>query len=340
MFGCFSACGACGVEQGKCDYTCPRKPSFWRDWVEVGGLEPKQRRELPTLELQLPLYVPMVRHGSNRDDALPLDVVALNTFDVMDSAAWARHASAASLRERFQIAPNAQILLVSVNQDRYIESFWAHRDEARLAALAQLGVSAMTTPNFSFFDDAPRLQSVRNFWRILRTAEDLADAGITPILHVNALSREDWRMWARVLRDNPAVRHVCKEFQTGLTDPQRAAEAIDSLRWLQDDVGRQLHPLVVGGRRVTHQVARHFSSFTIVDSVPFFATVKRKRIVVNGLSITQINNPTASEETLDALLQDNVQAYRKLVAVCATCNNVEIPEAFDEGEDIDDVVAI
>lgn len=333
MFGCFTSCGSCGVDEGKCDYTCPRKANFWRDWVEVGGLEPKQRRTLPSLDLALPLYVPMIRHGSSRGEPLPIDVVALNTFEVVDFTRRVRDDSPATLRERFQVAPNARVVVVSVKQDRYIESFWANRDKDRLAALARLGVAAISTPNFSFFDDAPRLHSVRNFWRILRTAEDLADAGIVPIPHVNALCREDWKLWARMLRENPAVRHVCKEFQTGFSDPERATDAVEGLRWLQDAAGRALHPIIVGGRRVAHQVARHFSSFTIIDSAVFFATIKRKRIVVHGTSAAQVDNPTSPGESLDGLLQDNFREYRKLVAMCAGSGQVEVPEVFDDEED-------
>jgi len=330
MFGCFVDCGSCGVEEGACDYTCPRKPNFWRDWAEVGGLEPKQRRDLPGLHLTLPRYVPMLRHGSSRTDALPEEIVALNTFEVVDSTCHSHDSSPESLRERVKVSPSADVLLISVNQDRYVESFWGHRDQQRLADLARLGVAAMSTPNFSLFDDAPRLHSVRNLWRIIRSAEDIADAGIVPIVHVNALADEDWKVWVSVLRDNPAVRHVCKEFQTGLSDPDRAAKAVQGLRRLQQAVGRDLHPIIVGGRRVAHDVACYFPSFTIVDSAPFFATVSRKRILVRGTSATQIDNPTAPGEQLDDLLQDNVRAYRTLVEVCAASGHVDVPDAFDD----------
>lgn len=333
MFGCFGTCRTC---TSACDYTCPRKRTFWRDWAEVGGISPKPRRKLPMLDLQLPEYVPVIRHGSNRLTALPLDVAALNTFEVIDLRCRTRMASPEDVRERFRIAQDSQILLISVKEDPFIESFWEHRDAAKLAALARLGVAAMSTPNFSFFDDAPRLHNVRNFWRIVRSAEDIADAGIVPILHVNALSQADWGMWAEILRQNESVRHVCKEFQTGLFDTQRAAEAIAGLRWLQDTVGRPLHPIVVGGRRVAHLLSRYFDAITIVDSVPFFATVKRKRIVVDGTSVTQRDNPTEPDELLDLLLSDNVCAYRKLVTKCIRAEQVELPDSIDDEDEDDD----
>lgn len=330
FYGCFSGCGSCGVEEGSCDYTCPRKTDFWRDMAEVGGINPKQHRVLPDLGVQMPLYVPTVRHGYTRDEALPVDTVCMNAFEVLDAACRVNDCSAEALRERFKVAPHAKVLLVSVNQDKYIESFWKHRTPASLAALSQLGIVGMTAPNFSFFEDAPRINSVRNMWRIIRCAEELADVGIAPVLHLNALSHEDWKAWARVLRENPAVHYICKEFQTGLRDPVRAAEAMRGLYWLQDEVGRDLHPLVVGGRRMARQFAGRFAGFSILDSVPFFATVKRKRIVVTGTSATQVDNPTAPEEALDRLLQDNIRTYRKLVELCSKTDTVSVPEAFDE----------
>lgn len=81
---------------------------------------------------------------------------------------------------------------------------------------------------------------------------------------------------------------------------------------------------------MARQFAEHFTDFTILDSVPFFATVKRKRIVVNGTTATQLDNPTAPGGALDQLLQDNVRTYRKLVDLCSSTSDVEVPEAFDE----------
>jgi hypothetical protein len=328
FFGCFTGCGSCGVEMGRCDYTCPKKADFWRDMAEVGGINPKPRRLLTNPQGNFPLYVPTLRHGYSRDGAFPSNVVSLNTFEVLNASGGVRESSGGALRERFKVATDARVILVSVNQDKYIESFWKHRNSDSLAAIATLGITAMTTPNFSFFDDAPRLHSFRNMWRIVRCAEDFADAGIAPVLHVNALSSEDWKMWVKILRANPAVRHICKEFQTGLRDQDRASEAMLGLRRLQDDVGRDLHPFVVGGRRMARQFAEHFRDFTILDSVPFFATVKRKLIHLDGATVTQRDNPTEPGAPLDRLLQDNIRAYGKLVELCSTLD-VDVPVALD-----------
>jgi hypothetical protein len=344
LFGCFDACGSCRSGGKKCDYTCPSKPGFLRDFIEIGGFQPQQRRDLPGVAETLPVYVPLIRHGYTRQALLPVPFVGLNTFEVLDMKCVSRDESADAMRDRFRVSPGARALLISVAQDRYVESFWEHRTPAKLRALRELGVVAVTTPNFSFFDDAPRLHSIRNFWRIVRSAEELADAGVAPVVHVNALSREDWRQWAQLLRENPAIRYVCKEFQTGLRDPQRAAEALAGLRGLQQDVGRALHPIVVGGRRLAREVASTFDSFTIADSVPFMATVNRKRITWTGTAVVEEDQPTEAGEWLDELLQANVRSYARLVNRCAG-ESVPVPEWLDRNvnempdEDTEDLIS-
>jgi hypothetical protein len=293
LFGCFDACGSCRSGGKKCDYTCPSKPGFLRDFVEIGGFQPQQRRELPGVSEALPVYVPLIRHGYKRQALLPLPIVGLNTFEVLDMKCVSRDESADAMRDRFGVSLGARAVLISVAQDRYVESFWEHRAPAKLRALRELGVVAVTTPNFSFFDDAPRLHSIRNFWRIVRSAEELADAGVAPVVHVNALSREDWRQWAQLLRNNPAIRYV------------------------------------VGGRRLAREVASNFDSFTIADSVPFMATVNRKRITWTGTAVVEEDQPTEGGEWLDGLLQANVRSYAALVNRCVGAS-VPVPESLDE----------
>ncbi len=325
MFGCFGGCGPCDSEA--CDYTCPKKPaSFWRDWVEVGGINPRQRRDLPSPTSALPRYLPMIHHGFSRRQPLPFNVVAVNTFDVIDSQSHCKPAvdSPDGLRAHFKLGRAAKVLLVSVNKDSYLESFWRYKDPDRLSRLARLGLLGITTPNYSFFEDAPRLHTLRNLWRIVRCAEGLANAGLHPVLHVNALTSADWKTWAKVLKEAPGARHVCKEFQTGLSHPDRANEAVDALSQLQDQVGRSLHPIAVGGRQVASKLARRFSAFTVVDSEPFFASINRKRITISGTSKSRVDNPTDAGEPIDDLLQDNIRTYTRLVEECAAFDPAQV----------------
>ena len=255
----------------------------------------------------------MIRHSGARRDVLPRQTVALDTFRVITGDCRPRVRSAASLRRRFKVDAKAKLLLISVQQDKWVEGFWQSRSAEKLKALAALNLLAMTTPNFSFFDEAPRTDTKRNFWRIIRSAEELADAGIHPILHLNAQSGGDWEQWLEVLRNTPSATYVCKEFQTGLKNRERGLTAIADLARLRDRLGRELHVVAVAGRRYLRTLAREFERLTIVDSVPFISAVHRKRIMADGSRYRRIDWPLAVESPLDNLLNENVGEYEALV---------------------------
>lgn len=331
FFGCFDACQNCGADTAKgCDYTCPRKPDFWRDWLEIGGPSPTQTRTIPGVKIEIPRYLPMFRHGFRRERALPVDFAAASTFEIVNSSCRALDATPDALRQRLMVRSDAAVVLVSVKQDASIESFWRHLSPDLLSELRALNVAAVTTPNYSLFDDAPRTHSIRNLWRIVRVGEALADAGISPIMHVNAVSRQDWEFWGDFLRANPGVRYVAKEFRTGLRDDTKAADALVGLRELQQVAGRDLVPVIVGGRRVVQKLNRDFERWVLIDSVPFFATVNRREIILDGSRARRVAAPTAPDETLDRLLRRNLATYRRLVGLCAGPETVEVPEELDE----------
>lgn len=284
----------------------------------MGGLDPRLKRDLLGPQEHLPAYIPMIRHGYRREGEVALDFVALNTFEVLNKKCEPSVPSAAALHAKFRVSENAKVLFVSVDHDGLVEAFWGGRNQPGLSALASLSTTGITTPNFSFFDDAPRLHSLRNLWRIVRSAEEMADAGLRPVLHLNALCQEDWSKWGEILRSAPSVRYVCKEFQTGLLDRTKALEAVDGLRRLRDTLGRELHPIVVGGRRVLFELAKHFPHVTLVDSVPFMASVMRKEIWVTDSGVRQLDHPTKLRAPVDDLLDANLRVYEHLVSLTKT----------------------
>jgi hypothetical protein len=57
----------------------------------------------------------------------------------------------------------------------------------------------------------------------------------------------DWHFWRSFLQVNSSVRVVALEFQTGNKNPTEGRKTIDHLTAIQTDIGRRLHPIVVGG---------------------------------------------------------------------------------------------
>jgi Domain of unknown function (DUF4417) len=316
ILGCFEACYVdCRHDHASCDLTCPYHPAFVDRLREVGGLDRPVGSIAPIAAADLPLYVPMIRHGSRRELCLTTKNVAVSIREVFSLSRRRRGyapvaTTAEGLRDAFLIRPDARVLIVSVSSDRYLERYWEHEQALKIPAkLAGLGLVGMTVPNFSFFNEVPRLHTLWNRARMMLAAERLSAAGIGVAPHLNALVAEDWEYWTRFLREKPAIRHVTKEFQTGLRHQDKALDDIASLARLQRDVGRDLHPIIVGGSRLVRELKRDFQSVTFTDSIPFMRTSFRNRAVQRGSDIAWERVRTQRGAPLDDLLEHNIRVY-------------------------------
>ncbi|WNG33300.1 DUF4417 domain-containing protein [Archangium violaceum] len=176
------------------DWTCLCDASKCRKrFQEVGESphNPRPRGLILPLDASLPLYVPMVRHGSMRKDAFMSPVVALSTFDLLrqskDRCYGPRFSTAEELRHAFRLRSDAQILLVSVAKDKKLETYWTNRNSENVPeALSALGVQGITVPNYSSFVDAPSIHTRWNLQRMHRAAMEFSSAGMAVVPHLNA----------------------------------------------------------------------------------------------------------------------------------------------------------
>jgi hypothetical protein len=213
--------------------------------------------------------------------------------------------SAEELRRKFRLGLDTQVLLVSVNTDPFLERYWRWAKVTRAPErLAALGIAGITIPNFSFFSDAPRFHHLYNRGRLQACLNELAEAAVPVVPHIHALTSGDLAYWLVWLRDHPEVRHVCREFQTGNDEG-----AVDELARLQDEIGRALHPVIVGGARFAARLRGRFTHFTIVDSKPFMAALHRQRAVDRDGLIDWERYPTGTRREVGVLLKHNIELY-------------------------------
>jgi hypothetical protein len=318
LWGCFTKCHGCDTK--KCMWTClvkGKERMFVERWREVGGWPPAPLKKLLSPpELTLPFYIPMIHDGRHRVNPLNETFLAVPTFKAVrgrkDGSYGMSGFGPEAFRNDFQLRPDSQALLVSVAPDRYLERYWRDGEYFKVAeALSMAGLLAVTAPNYSFFSDVPRTHSLWNRTRICRAAEMLSESTVATILHIHADTNADWHFWATIIANQAEIKYVCVEFQTGAALPKVGLELIDNLSRLQQIAGRQLHIIAVGGARHLEQLVKTFEHLTIIDSNPFFKTMKRRRLVNRSNSRpiwTKAHTPLG--HPLDSLLQDNISTYR------------------------------
>jgi hypothetical protein len=285
--GCLGGCGSSCGGPGKCDWVCPAKPDFIDRVREVSGLTTRSAALMPSSELlALGSYVPIIRHASSRTAPVSAATVALPLEEVVKwrgQSYGVAAGSAVELRAQFGVRDDVSVVLVSVARDRVLERYWACRRKWFIPRqLKELGFTAVTVPNFSAFLDAPRPHTLWNRRRMEIVAAEFAELGLVVIPHLNSLQMDDWLYWQAFLAEQKHLTHVATEFQTGLRVRDRGEPAVVDLARLQDRLGRQLHPVIVGGAAYAADLGRYFADLTFVDSQPFMKAMHRRRGVGQG----------------------------------------------------------
>jgi hypothetical protein len=305
-FDCYGGC--CGSPD-RCSLACPRADN----WVEVvrdaGGMEMRPRYAIKQQLTDLPIYVPHIHHGSSRTGFLSAKHVALTTFNVTSPDSDRRFNGPADLRRYFRLAPDAELILISIAKDNRLEHHWRNSASRNLARyLATLGIKHITAPNFSFPLDVPRPEHLVNRSRSLWEAERFTAQGLSVIPHVNAFNRRDWEAWLAFFRDHPHLSIVSQEFQTGLASRTKAKWHIWQLREIEQSLGRPFRLVAIGGRRHLPLLVG-ISAVTIIDANPFHKAHARQKLVDGRW----VKAPTQRGLPIDELLEVNLANYANLV---------------------------
>lgn len=318
--GCFQRCEGCFDTE--CDYTCLANPIlFGRSVEEVGGMGkiPTRLASLDSGAAPLPWYLPQIDHGGQRARVLKEQVVSIPLYRLCRFNRYGRlellHQSRSVLLNAFKLSERTAILVTSVCKDRWIEGLYESR-KLLLPLLKELGLFAMTAPNFSFVRDTPRSNSIWNQTKMFRVMEDMTDAGIAVIPHLQAQTKKDWARLQEVYAEFPSVRHACMEFQTGLNreDPNFPAREVykGHFRDFQQATGGRVHPIVLAGYREIGFLGETCQSYSMVDACAFVKTVnyQEARIDFDG-KLRWRQAGLAMQNNMAALLEQNISKQRE-----------------------------
>ena len=269
------------ADRTKCDMVCRFNPGlFVARMQEVGGLSfnnaPRTSANgVPTL----PLVVPFVDHRYGRAAILDEPVVAVSLYELVNMATGKVHvASRRELAARFLIPEAAQVVVSGVDKDRPIERWWELKDRRPiLAALKDLGVALVTTPNYSVLTDVPRTDNLHAMKRILLAWTEMASGGVATALHVNARTEHDYARWGALIADRQEIEILAFEFATGCGRGERIDWHVAQLCALADRAGRPLAIVVRGGGRKLDTLRQHFAQVTLVETDAFVRTIRRRK---------------------------------------------------------------
>jgi Domain of unknown function (DUF4417) len=323
----------CGREL--CNWVCPNHPAAFASYYrEISGFGTDDIAEIRQSPITLPMYIPVVDHRSRRNQTLDWPFVALNTYRVIRPAGGRYRAVASSphgLRENFGLSSSSGIVLRGVANDPPLETYWHYRrSENAPEQLGSLGIALAIAPNFSHFLNVPRTENLFNRKRQVLCLQELARAGLNAVPHISAVVPADWQFWAQFLEKNPLIHFIAKEFETGYKNPIEGRKAIGELARLQENVGRALHPILIGAAQFIADLPAFFDNFTVIDSTPFIKAMFRKGFDDALADGFWYDSFSLERQAIDGLLMKNLKGYSAWLErlVAATKFNLGVRRAF------------
>ena len=304
----------CCNNPGDCDAVCRKKPDEFAQRVrEVDGFSldniPHNIRLSPPM---LPPLIPLLYHRCGRVTPFQAPAVCLPLYSVIHRQnGEPRYLNAADLADSFGIARKIPVVLSGTARDRALERWWSLGSlrRERIRALKALGITLVTTPNYSLFIDQPRWDDLHSLKRIAIVHEEFLSEGLPAALHVNARTDRDWDRWRDFISVRPEITHIAFEFATGAGWAQRTAWHSEKLVQMAISVGRPIHLIVRGGSRLLPSLTLAFADVSLLETSVFMKTNARRRAILSrsGEMIWR-PSPTKRNESLDKLLARNWQA--------------------------------
>lgn len=269
------------ADKTKCDMVCRFNPGlFVARMREVKGPDfDNAPRACANGVPKLPLVVPFVDHRFGRAAILDESVVAISLYELVNMATGKVHVgSRRELAARFLIPEGAQIVVSGVGKDGPIERWWELSDRGSiLAALRDLGITLVTTPNYSVLTDVPRTDNLHAMKRILLAWTEMATVGLSSALHLNGRSEHDYARWGDLIAGRPEIEVVAFEFATGCGRGERIDWHVAQLCALARRVGRDLSIVVRGGGRKLDILRQHFAQVSLIETEAFARAIRRRR---------------------------------------------------------------
>lgn len=311
---------------GTCDRVCTGHPErFARAMREVRGLEFDNIPVSPQLApVNLPSYIPLLDHAHTRlENLLDLPWVALPLSALIRGRdGHIAFDTPEAIRAKYKLSARTKIVLSGVDRDPALERWWGALDRREsIRALMRLGISLVSTPNYSVFSDEPRPDNLFNQKRIVIACEEFISEGLPCALHLNARTQRDYERFAAHLAIHPEIEYVAFEFSTGAGYGRRVDFHLAELQRLTERAGRPLRLVLRGAVNELSRLMSHFQSIHFIDTDAFVKTQHRQRWVfdANTGAMATEKRPTSKGAPIDDLLLSNIQVrsdfiHRKLIA--------------------------
>ncbi|WP_245160675.1 DUF4417 domain-containing protein [Clostridium perfringens] len=190
----------CKEKRKRCMVICPNKFGSFTLVKNTIVKEPLKGNKY----LDLPIYIPVMpdRIKENFNFKANKNIIAVHGEFFLNAGGYKiTGAYKAGFRAALNLKDDLSGILEFYIKDRTLEGFWDNRKSIYKDLKRQdfLGIIA---PNFSVYEDAPRLEHIYNIQRSKRVYNEMISEGLPAIPDVSWYSKEDLELWIKEIKNN------------------------------------------------------------------------------------------------------------------------------------------
>lgn len=246
--GC-SCCEAslCGHECRQCYALCSKRVESIPYLHSIGGVDINLSENE---DVELPGHIPILPDSFRirpRYDIMPLigihggNMLSLNGEKINPIYIDKGFAGALNLD------PRTEAVLQFYVKDRTLEGFWDNRSNI-YADLVTMKFKAIISPNFSVYEDAPRMDHLYNIKRTTIIYNEMLEAGLNAIPDISWYSKNDLDRWIEEINKND-IKAIAFSFQVVNVELKASnlwKEYLLGFRYLCQEIDPGIRIIIIG----------------------------------------------------------------------------------------------
>lgn len=199
----------CKEDCHQCSSLCPKRGGSFAYLKQIGGGEVKL---LGNECYDLPVFIPVIK------DRLSEEINVGTVIGIHSTSFFSKNGE--QINKRFlekglagalNVTPDAKGVLEFYVKDRTLEGFWDKRLEI-YKNLKQLNWSVIIAPNFSVYEDAPRIDHLYNMKRSSIVYNEMIGYGLPSVPDITWYNQIDLDQWIREINNN-SIKTISYSFQ-------------------------------------------------------------------------------------------------------------------------------
>lgn len=253
-----SKCGGCSLCEASlcnnncsnCSSICPKRKGSFSYLSSLGGINFKLKSNSSLTSFNFPTHILIIPDKTNKQFSYKyLPIVGVHGGNMFSSngESISKRYNNKGFHRVLNLNDKTKGILEFYVKDRTLEGFWDNR-ESIYDSLKKMNFYAVISPNFSVYEDAPRVDHMYNMKRSSIVYNEMIEEGINAIPDISWYNIEDLKRWAMAINESN-ISIISFSFQVvgvNLKASNIWRHYLSGFRWICENISKNIKIIVAG----------------------------------------------------------------------------------------------